>query len=173
MSVTLTGLVRISEKSYRWKDLYLKKLLLVNLYPAIRGPSIFLERSGRLKKHCVTRQKKKTNTIATNESSFETRKPSLEFRETSIVYIRHSKGFRETIYFSRNITMTTRTYSESTDQQHLRVKFLGDQKGPTKGFYLEVWKLVSSLSFELSTLNCLYICEGLYLRAIRASHATA
>ena len=61
-----------------------------------------------------------------------------------------------------------------TDQQHLRVKFLGDKKGPTKGFYVEVWKelsiFVSSLSFELSTLNCLYICEGLYLRA---SHATA
>ena len=71
--------------------------------------------------------------------------------------------------------MTTRTYSESTDQQHLSVKFLGDKKGPTKGFYREVWKIksvffLSSLSFELSTLNCLYICEGLYLRA---SHATA
>ena len=34
--------------------------------------------------------------------------------------------------------MTTYTYSERTDQQHLRIKFLGDKKGPTIGFYLEV-----------------------------------
>ena len=52
------------------------------------------------------------------------------------------------IYFSRNIAMKARTYSINTDQQHLRVKFLGDKKGPMKGFYLEVWKI-----------NCLYICE--------------
>ena len=30
--------------------------------------------------------------------------------------------------------------------------------------YLSIF--VPSLSFDLSTLNCLYICEGLYLRAL-------
>ena len=43
------------------------------------------------------------NTRASNESSFETRKPSLEFWETSIFYTHHLKGFQETMYFSRNI----------------------------------------------------------------------
>ena len=66
------------------------------------------------------RDKNRKNTPDSNESSFETRKPSLEFRETSNFQIHHSKGFRETIYFSRNI-ITIRTYSERTDQQPLRV----------------------------------------------------
>ena len=57
------------------------------------------------------------------------------------------------IYFSRNITMTTYTYSESTDQQHLRVKFLGDKKGPMKGFYLEVWKINSLFFYKFYLLN--------------------
>ena len=39
-----------SDKSYHWKDLSLKLLLFINLYPAIRGPSIFLDKSGRLKR---------------------------------------------------------------------------------------------------------------------------
>ena len=34
-------------------------------------------------------------------------------------------------------------YSESTDQQHLRIKFLGGKKGWTIGFYLEVYKINS------------------------------
>ena len=49
VSVSLTGLVRISKVRYRWKDLSLKLLLFINLYPASRGPSIFLDKSGRLK----------------------------------------------------------------------------------------------------------------------------
>ena len=44
--------------------------------------------------------------------------------------------------------MTTRT-----DQQHLRVKFLGDKKGPTKGFYLEVWKINSVFLCQVYVLN--------------------
>ena len=47
VSVTLTGLVRISKTRYSWKDLSLKKLLVINLYPASRGPSIFLDKSGK------------------------------------------------------------------------------------------------------------------------------
>ena len=48
------------------------------------------------------------NTQDLNELSFETRTLSLEFGETSLFYIGHSKGCREkkTIYFSRNITIT-------------------------------------------------------------------
>lgn len=57
------------------------------------------------------------------------------------------------IYFSRNITMTARTYSINTDQQHLHVKFLGDKKGPMKGFYLEVWKINSAFLYQFYLLN--------------------
>ena len=40
-----------------------------------------------------------------------------------------------------------------TDQQHLRVKFLGDKKGPTKGFCLEVWKINSVFLYQVYRLN--------------------
>ena len=49
VSVTLTGLVRISKMRYVWKDLSLKLLLFINLYPRSRGPLIFLDMSGSLK----------------------------------------------------------------------------------------------------------------------------
>ena len=120
VSVTLTGLVRISKTRFRWKDLSLKKLLFINLYPASRGSSFFIDKSGRLKERWMMRQNR-NNTRALNKSSFEMWKPSPEFRETNIFYICHSKGLQETVYFWRNITMTTRTYSKSTDQLHLRV----------------------------------------------------
>ena len=45
------------------------------------------------------RDKNRKNTPDSNESSFETRKPSLEFRETSNFQIHHSKGFRENDLF--------------------------------------------------------------------------
>ena len=61
VSVTLTGLVRISKMRYHWKDLSLKLLLFLNLYPASRGPSIFLDKSGRLKRSIAWRDK--TGTI--------------------------------------------------------------------------------------------------------------
>jgi len=70
-------------------------------------------------------------------------------------------------------------YSESTDQQHLRIqfkadlsevqfKFLGDKKGPTEGFfYLESVFLLQV--YLLNYQNCLnYISEGLYLSLSRA-----
>ena len=103
VSVTLTGLVRISKKRYCWKDLSLKKLLFINLYPTSRGPSILLDK-----------RQNRNNNWASNESSFETGKPSLEFRETRFFYSHHLKGYREMIYFLRNITMTIHTYSECT-----------------------------------------------------------
>ena len=173
MSVTLTGLFRISKTRFCWKELSLKKLLFINLCPASRGPSIFLDKLGRLKKRCVTRQNR-NNTQALNESSFETQKPSLEFRETSIFYIRHSKGFWETIYFSRNITRTTRMYRESTKQLHLRVKVLGEKKDQQNVFICKFGKLSQYFctKFIFWTINFeLFIfCEGLYLCAL---HVTA
>ena len=39
-------------------------------------------------------------------------------------------------------------HNERTDQQHLRVKFLGDKKGPMNGFYLEVWKINSIFLYQ-------------------------
>ena len=62
------------------------------------------------------------NTWASDESSFETQKPSLKFWETSIFYTHHSKGFQETMYFSRNLIII-RTYIECTDQRNLRLQF--------------------------------------------------
>ena len=231
VSVTLTGLVRIPEMRCRWKDLLLKKLLFINLYPARTGPSIFLAKSGRLtdrrwvefvilwsrkiffltrenledapnlNKGCrfwqqpiiestcreqITRNKtlsidskkrlfrldesRRNRELRRNnqesrldsrldsredrESSVnlllnctvrsvvwrdktrkmleprmnrvskrENRVSSFEKPETSFFYIHYSKGFRETIYFLKNITITICTYSEQTDQQHLHVQF--------------------------------------------------
>ena len=87
----------------------------------------------------------------------------------SIFDIDHSRGFWETIYFSRKITITICTYSERTDQQHcmhnsikVKFKFVGDKKGPTKGFYLEVWK-IDSIFFIKSifwTLKIVFIFEA-------------
>ena len=157
MSVTLTELVRISKTRFCWKELSLKMLLFINLCPTSRGPSIFPDKLGRLKERCVTRQNW-NNTQVSNESSFETQKSSLEFRETSIFYICHSKGFWETIYFSSNITRTTRTYSESTKQLHLRGKFLSEKKGQRNVFICKFRKLSQyfctkfifwSINFEL------------------------
>ena len=45
----------------------------------------------------------------------------------------------------------------------VKFKFLGDKKEPTKGFYLEVWKIDSVFLYQVYLLNyhnCFYICEG-------------
>ena len=144
-------------------EVSLKLLLFITLYPASRGLLIFLDTSGRLKRSIVWWDKTGTileprmNQVLKHENR-------VEFWETSIFYTHHLKGFQETIYFSRNITITIRTYIECTangtcvyNMSEVKFKFLGDKKGPTKGFYLEFWKnwlsiFVSSLSFELSQL---------------------
>ena len=83
------------------------------------------------------------------------------------------------IYFSRNITVTIRTYTECMAQLNLclqfefKFKFLGGKKGPAKGFYPEVWKIDSVFLYQVYLLNhhnCFYIGEGLDLWAL---HATA
>ena len=120
----------------------------VNVYqfiPCKQRPSIFLDKSGRPEERCVTRQK--TATILEPQTN-------PEFRETSVFYIHHSRVFREmiyfSIYFSRNIAATIRTTANATTNSTCiyklsEVKFLGDKKRPTKGFYLEVWKIDSAV----------------------------
>ena len=49
--VILTGFFKIPKMRYHWKDLSLKLLLFINLYPASRSPSIFLDKLGRLKRN--------------------------------------------------------------------------------------------------------------------------
>ena len=94
------------------------------------------------------------------------------------IFIFATQKLCEKRIISRNITMTTCTNSESTDQQHLRVKFLGDKKGPTIGFYLEVWKISSVFLYQVYLLNyqlctvhifvkvCIYVC-GTWLRELK------
>ena len=43
----------------------------------------------------------------------------------------------------------------------VKFKFLGDKTGPTKGFYLEVWKIDSVFVYQVYFLKVIY--EGLYL----------
>ena len=67
------------------KDLSLKKLLYINLYPVSRDPSIFLYKSGRLRE-CSVKRQNRNNTQASNKSSFKMQKLSLEFQETAFLY---------------------------------------------------------------------------------------
>ena len=100
----------------------------------------------------------------------------------SIFDIDHSRGFWETIYFSRKITITICTYCECTDQQYcmynsikVKFKFLCDKKVPRKGFYLEVWKIDSIFLCKVyfsnyqKCVSCWSImCEGMYFYLHRA-----
>ena len=123
---------RISKTRHPWKDLSLKKLLFINLYPASRGLSIFLDKLGRLKERCVTGQNW-SNTRASNESSFETRKLNLEFWETSIFTFatQFNSGVR-VIGSSKQIvgskTKTTVLTVQWTFQPHLIVKVSSENK---------------------------------------------
>ena len=165
---------------YRWKDLSLKLLLFINLYPASRGPAIFLDKSGWLKRSVAWQDK--TGTILEPQTNrvLKHKKRVSSFEKPAFFILTTRKDFRKTIYFSRNITITICTYIECTDQRtcvynlsKVKFKFLGDKKGPTKGFYLEVWKIDSVFLYQVCLLNydnCFYICEGLYLQAL---HMTA
>ena len=79
--------------------------MFINLYPASRGPLIFLDKSGRLKERYMTRKKQElkpqTNRVSRNQH---------------ILYSPLERILRKT-------TATIRTDSERTDQQHLRVQF--------------------------------------------------
>ena len=122
------------------------------------------------------RRQNSKSTQDTNKSSFKTQKPSLSFKKPAFFLdSNHSKEFRETIFFSRNIIITSHTYSDSTDQQPLHVqfkanlrevqfKFLGDKKG---FLYLESVFLYQV--YLLNYQNCFYISEGLYLSPSRTT----
>ena len=123
---------RISKTRHPWKDLSLKKLLFINLYPANRGLSIFLDKLGRLKERCVMRQNW-SNTRASNEWSFETQKLNLEFWETSIFTFatQFNSGVR-VIGSSKQIVgskkKTTVLTVQWTFQPHLIVKVSSENK---------------------------------------------
>ena len=56
--------------------------------------------------------------------------------------------------------------------REVKFKFLGDEKGPTKGFYIEVRNIDKVFLYQVYLLNYqnrFYICEGLYLCASRAT----
>ena len=147
--------------------------MFINLYLASRGPSIFLDKSGRLKECCVTRQRSVTilepltNWVSKNQRFFL--HSPLE---------RISRNDLFSIYFSRNIAATIRAqqmYRPTALAYTIWVKlsFKVIKKGPTKGFYLEVWKIDSVFLYQVYLLNyhnCFYICEGLYLRASTQRH---
>ena len=123
---------RISKTRHPWKDLSLKKLLFINLYPASRGLSIFLDKLGRLKERCVMRQNW-NNTRASNESSFETRKLNLEFWETSIFTfatqvnsgVRVFGSSKQIVGSKKKTTVLT---VQCTFQPHLIVKVSSENK---------------------------------------------
>ena len=144
VSVTLSGLVRISKTKDHWKDQslicwrlsrashmspwlgywgqpqshamtlnklidWLKLMLLTNWYPASRGSSILLVKSGSL--------------MDSKKSSFETRKPSLEFRETSIFLYSPIERISWNDLFLEKHKNNLCMFSERTDQQHLSLPF--------------------------------------------------
>ena len=80
-----------------------EEVVVYQLYPASRGPSIFLDKSGRLNERCVTRQNRNNTWPRTNRVS-KCENLVLSFKKPAFfIFDRHMKGFRETIYFSRNI----------------------------------------------------------------------
>ena len=97
--VTLTGWVRISKTRNCWKDLSLKLLLFINLYHASRGPLIFLDKSGRLKRSVVWREK--TGTIIEPQTNRVSKHENwvLSFEKPAFFYTHHSKGFQEMIFY--------------------------------------------------------------------------
>ena len=84
-----------SDKSYHWKDLSLKLLLFINLYPAIRGPSIFLDKSGRLKRSVAWQDKTgtilepRTNRVSKHENQV------LSFEKPAFFILTTWKDFRK------------------------------------------------------------------------------
>ena len=162
LSVTLTGLVRISKVRCGWKDLSLKLLLFINLYPASRGPSVFPDKSGRLKKSVVWQDKTgtildpRTNWVLKHENQVR-----LEFWETRIFILTTQKDFEKC---NNNHSHIHWMHGPTELASTIWVK-LKDKKGSTKGFYLEVWKIDSVFLYQVYLLNyhnCFYICEGLY-----------
>ena len=113
------------------------------------------------------RRQNSKSTRDMNKSSFKTQKPSLSFKKPAFFCIHHSKEFRETIYFSRNVTITSHTYSESTDQQNLHVQFKANLS-KVQFKFLGFFYLESVFLYQVYLLNyqnCFYISEGLYLQS--------
>ena len=177
VSVILTGFFKISKMRYHWKDLSLKLLLFINLYPASRSPSIFLDKLGRLKRSIAWWDKTGTileprmNRVSKHEnrvSSFE--KPAFLYSPlerisgNDLFLEKHNNNHSQLNWMHGPTDLNASLYKYNLSE--VKFKFLGDKKGPTKGFYLEVWKIDSVFLYQVYLLNyhnCFYICEGLYL----------
>ena len=104
---------RIESRFSTWFSILARIKCTVNLLLNCTVRSVvWRDKTGKLLEPRMNQVSKRENRV----SSFE--KP-----ETSIFYIHYSKGFQETIYFLKNITITICTYSGQTDQQHLCVQF--------------------------------------------------
>ena len=175
VSVILTGFFKISKMRYHWKDLSLKLLFFINLYPASRSPSIFLDKLGRLKRSIAWWDKTGTileprmNRVSKHEnrvSSFE--KPAflyspLERISGNDLFLEKHNNNHSQLNWMHGPTDLASLYKYNLSE--VKFKFLGDKKGPTKGFYLEVWKIDSVFLYQVYLLNyhnCFYICEGVY-----------
>ena len=117
----------------------------VNVYqfiPRKQRPSIFLDKSGRPEERCVTRQKTasilepQTNRVSRNQ----------RFLYSPLESISRNDLFLDLFLEKHNIRTTANATTNRTCIYKLSgVKFLGDKKRPTKGFYLEVWKIDSAV----------------------------
>ena len=52
----------------------------------------------------------------------------------------------------------------------VKFKFLDDKKGPTKGFYLEVWKIDSVFLYQVYLLN--YLTVFIFVKVCIYGHRT-
>ena len=117
----------------------------VNVYqfiPRKQRPSIFPDKSGRPEERCVTRQK--TATILDPQTNRVSR--NQRFLYSPLESISRNDLFLDLFLEKHNIRTTANATTNSTCIYKLsEVKFLGDTKRPTKGFYLEVWKIDSAV----------------------------
>ena len=117
----------------------------VNVYqfiPRKQRPSIFLDKSGRPEERCVTRQK--TATILEPQTNRVSRNQC--FLYSPLESISRNDLFLDLFLEKHNIRTTANATTNRTCIYKLsEVKFLGDKKRPTKGFYLEVWKIDSAV----------------------------
>ena len=117
----------------------------VNVYqfiPRKQRPSIFLDKSGRPEERCVTRQK--TATILEPQTNRVSR--NQRFLYSPLESISRNDLFLDLFLEKHNIRTTANATTNRTCIYKLsEVKFLGDKKRPTKGFYLEVWKIDSAV----------------------------
>ena len=127
----------------------------------------------------MTRQNWK-HTQDSNESSFENRELSLEFRVTNLfLYSPHERISRNDLFLEKrnnnhsHVQRTQRPIALAcTIKAKLSSNFWARKKEQLKVFYLEVWKIDAIFLYQVYLFNYqnwFYICEGLCLRASRVT----